>query len=141
MKCSKDIQELSQSKLDDVECLFKNGRFDAAFYLGGYVIELLFKAKVCKTLAIENFFDDGSPLKKLRHEDTYKVHNLQQLLILSGLYSQLSEETENVEFKKHWSYVCEWQESSRYIIGKTEAEVRAFITSIKVIKSWIEKFL
>jgi hypothetical protein len=49
MQCQADIQVLAQAKLKEAECLFTNGFFDGAYYLGGYAVELLLKAMVCKS--------------------------------------------------------------------------------------------
>ncbi len=69
MKCKEDIKALADSRLVDAECLMQNKRYDSAFYLAGYVVELLLKAKVCKNLGIEDFFDFGpSNQRKLKNE-------------------------------------------------------------------------
>lgn len=57
MKCKKDIISLAEEKLEDAEYLIKDERYNTAFYIPGYVIEYLLKAKICKTLGIENLFD------------------------------------------------------------------------------------
>ncbi|MGI8951023.1 MAG: hypothetical protein ACR2FN_05485 [Chitinophagaceae bacterium] len=116
MKCQEDIETLSNSKLEDAECLFNNDRFDSAFYLAGYVIELLLKAKVCKTLAIPDFFDTKFKIKNPENiYKSYKVHDYEQLLLLSGIYIEFKYELENnADFKYHWSVVSKWSEEIRY---------------------------
>lgn len=113
MKCQADIETLANEKLKDAECLFDNKRYDAAYYLAGYAVELLFKAKVCKTLGIDDFFDFENPNKTrlaVKNKDLlyrrYKVHDYLQLLILSGVYSQFQNDVNNnSSLKYHWSIV------------------------------------
>ena len=94
MKCKEDIEKLSDLMLSQAECLLSANYPNGAYYLGGYTIELLLKARICKTLGIDDFFDFGNPLKtKIKNEDMvtrpFKVHDLAQLMILSGLYHKM----------------------------------------------------
>ncbi len=93
MQTQSDIEALAYAKLGDAECLLDNDRFDSAYYLAGYAIELLLKARVCKTLGIPDFFDfDNAERKRLKNESVitkpYKVHDYIQLFILSGIYTR-----------------------------------------------------
>lgn len=56
MKTKAEIEAIADQKLREAECLLKGGFPDGAFYLGGYCVELLLKARVCKTLKINEFF-------------------------------------------------------------------------------------
>ncbi len=146
MKCQSDIAALAEAKLNDAECLLANGRNDNAYYLAGYTIELFLKAKVCKTLNIDDLFDESPTKQKLKNEGTilkpYKVHDYEQLLILSGLYSDFQTELiGNTSFKVSWSIVSGWSEKSRYLTGQTQQSVKDFITSVKEIAKWIQKHL
>jgi len=144
MRSKEDIIGLAEEKLDDAECLFSNKRFNSAYYIAGYVIELLLKAKICQTLGVGDIFDFGNSRKKLdgNLNRSLKVHDYDQLLFLSGLYSQFEKEnTNNISFKKHWSIVSQWNENCRYYIARSEADAKDFITSVKEIKLWIQKHL
>lgn len=149
MKCQADIEILANEKLKDAECLLENKRYDGAYYLAGYAVELLFKAKVCKTLGIDDFFDFDNPNKTrlaVKNKDLlyrpYKVHDYLQLLILSGVYSQFQNDVNNnSSLKYHWSIVSKWDENSRYLTGISETDVQNFITSIKEITQWIRNHL
>jgi hypothetical protein len=140
MDCVANIEKLAMAKFDEAECLYKSGHFDWAYYTAGYTIELLLKAKVCRTLGIEDFFDENSGfMKKLKYPQTFKIHNLEQLLLLSGVYTLLDKElTADANFKAKWSKICVWTEESRYLMGKTPNEVGDFLTSIKDIAKWIQ---
>ena len=107
MTSVRNIRDLAWSKFEDAQHLFEEGRYDSAFYIGGYAIELLLKARICKTLGVDNFFHfDGSA--KLLSKEAYrpfKVHDLLQLMILSGLYSQFDASLSSHEFNYHWDDV------------------------------------
>ena len=149
MKCQADIEALADEKLNDAECLFDNKRYDGAYYLAGYSVELLIKAKVCKTLGISDFFDFNNPAKtKLAAKNIdniykpYRVHDDAQLIVLSGIYTKFQEDMSiDPIFKKHWSIVSKWDENSRYLTGKSDKDVQNFIISIKEIMQWIRKHL
>jgi hypothetical protein len=137
------IQKLAASKFIEARCLFENDHFDWAYYTAGYTVELLFKAKVCKTLGIEDFFDEKSELmKKIRFPQTFKSHDFEQLLVLSGVYEELYVRSgADADFKAAWSSVCGWSEESRYSTGKSSQEARNFLISINEISEWILKYL
>ncbi len=109
-------------------------------------MELFLKAKVCKTLNIDDLFDESPTKQKLKNEGTilkpYKVHDYEQLLILSGLYSDFQTELiGNTSFKVSWSIASGWSEKSRYLTGQTQQSVKDFIISVKEIATWIQKHL
>jgi HEPN domain-containing protein len=130
---------MAQQKLKEAECLLNNNFFDGAYYLGGYAVELLLKAKVCKTLGIDDFF----AFKKFKKElyKPYKVHDYEELLILSGLYSEFLDAQKDVNFKTHWSIVGTWNENARYLMGKSSNDAQDFLNSLSEIVKWIEKHL
>lgn len=140
MQCQADIQTLAALKLKEAECLLKSGFFDGAFYLGGYAVELLLKAKVCKTLDIDDFFAFNLTARKELYKP-YKVHDYEELLILSGLYKEFTAAQSDVTFKGHWSVVRNWSEGARYLTGKTEKDAKDFLTSVYEISKWIGKHL
>ena len=143
MDCIANIEKLALSKFTEAKCLFINGHCDGAYYTAGYTVELLLKAKVCKTLGIEDFFDEKSTLmKKFRFPQTFKSHDFEQLLVLSGVYKELDKQSDlDPNFKSKWSSVCFWSEESRYSTGKTSQEVEDFLTSVGEIVEWIRKYL
>ncbi len=108
--------------------------------MGGYAVELLLKAMVCKTLGIDDFFAFNLPARKELYKP-YKVHDYEDLLILSGLYSAFNTAQSDVTFKGHWSVVRKWNESSRYLTGIKEKDAKDFLTSLLEIVKWIEKHL
>lgn len=147
MQTQSDIEALAYSKLRDAEILLANERFDSAYYLAGYAVELLLKARVCKTLGIPDFFDfDNLQRQRLKNESVitrpYRVHDYEQLLILSGIYTQYQKEIETNElFFSNWSIISDWNENSRYLTGINPDRVNKFITSVKEVLVWIQKYL
>jgi hypothetical protein len=145
MKCYADIKSLAAERFTDAECLFANGRYDAAYYMAGYTVELLIKSKVCKNLGIEDFFDFANR-NKFKNNDTitrpFKAHDLEQLLILSGIYTDFQEQLiKNKDFKIAWSIIEVWSENCRYLTGKKENDAKDLLTSIKQFELWILKYL
>ena len=154
LRTEAEIIHLANQKLTAAECLLSNGFYDEAYYIGGYVIELILKAKICKTLLIPDFFDfDNSKNRKLptvkskkSYNDnlykSFKVHDYEQLLILSGLFNAFLTKIEgDLVFSPNWSVIRVWDESMRYVSGASKSEVESFIQSIKNIKSWFEQYL
>ena len=147
MKCFADICKLSEEKRIDSQCLADAGRYDAAYYFAGYVVELLIKARVCKTLGIDDFFDFGNPAKTkipmpVEAYKPYKVHDLKQLMVFSGLYTVFNADlTTDIKLKGYWSIICDWNENSRYLTSKTTKDVTDLLTSIDYFKQWIQKHL
>lgn len=140
MNCQADIIKIANERLVDADYLYLYGRYDGAYYMAGYAIELLLKARVCKTLDIDNFFDDRI-MKQIKYPKTFKNHDIDQLLILSGLYKKWTQVLSKPKYIKAWSKVGEWNETSRYLTGKTALEVQKFLSSVRIIEKWIKKHL
>ena len=142
MDCISNIQKLATRKLEEADCLFTNGHIDWSYYTAGYAVELLLKARVCKTLGIEDFFDEKSSLmKKFKFPQAFKTHDFEQLSIVSGVYKQLEIAAIDSGFRVKWSKVCTWDEGSRYAMGREKQDVQDFLSSIRDIAKWIEKYL
>lgn len=154
MRTESEIINLSDKKLTVAEFLVANGFYDDAYYLGGYAFELRLKAKICKTLVIPDFFDFDNarsrklPVTKSKRTDKdnlykpFKVHDYEQLLILSGLYTEFSNKIiTDLVFGADWSVISKWDESLRYSIGTNETDVKSFLQSIKNMIVWLQQYL
>ena len=143
MNSKENIIALADSKLIEAIHLSSFGFYDSAYYLGGYVIELLFKAKICDHFEIDDFFEPVAD-KYLERDalKPFKVHDLMQLLIFSGIFrkAQANIRTDD-SFKNAWSVVRLWNESSRYEQGKDREFVMIFLDSVKIIQQWITTYL
>jgi HEPN domain-containing protein len=112
MNNRREIQSLALLRLEEARMLFQNQLYDGAIYLAGYSIEFALKAVVCKTLDIDEFFQNGVfPQTK-----TFKTHNLNDLLVFSGLYTKFEQEKlQNSSFFNQWSHLQSvWSEQLRY---------------------------
>lgn len=143
MTSKQTIVNLADDKLKEAVFLYENGFYDSAYYLGGYVIELLLKARICDLLGIDDFFEPVSA-KYLEKEALrpFKVHDFTQLLVFSGIFSKLKDKfIEDNDIKRAWTYTLEWNESCRYSTGKEKKVAESFLSSVKIIEKWIKNYL
>ncbi|QJD91297.1 DNA-binding protein [Duganella dendranthematis] len=101
-----DLEEISAARLQDAQVLCAAGRFDGAYYLAGYSVELALKSRICKTL---NWMDFPATNKEFERFRSFKVHDLEVLLKLSGL-----EATVKDKHLAEWGTVKAWQPEVRY---------------------------
>ncbi len=124
-----DLMAMAWARLDDVQVLWENGRFDAARYLCGYIVELALKARICRTLGWKGFPDSRSEFENLT---SFKTHRLDVLLSLSG-----QEQRIKAEALREWSEVASWDPELRYhVVGEAERErvVAMMIASATLLK-------
>lgn len=121
----KELKKRARAKLQDAEILFSNKRFDGSVYLCGYVIELALKSRSCKTLRWTDFPENNNEFKNYQ---SFKTHNLDILLTLSGLESKIK-----LFYTLDWNNVNQWNPEMRYgPIGKiTRAEADDMLNSTK----------
>lgn len=48
MKHPSNIKNLAWQRLDEAKVLFRNKKFEGAFYLAGFSVELMLKSKACE---------------------------------------------------------------------------------------------
>ena len=105
-------------------------------------------------MVIPDFFDFENsksrklPVTKTKKPDKenlykpFKVHDYEQLLILSGLFTEFSNKIiTDLVFGGDWSVIGKWDESLRYSTGNNEADVKSFLQSIKNMIQWIHQYL
>lgn len=121
----KELRKRAKAKLKDAEILFLNRRFDGSVYLCGYVIELALKSRTCRTLKWTDFPENNNEFKNYQ---SFKTHNLDILLTLSGLESKIK-----LLHTIDWNNVNQWNPEMRYgPIGTiTRTEANDMITSTK----------
>ncbi len=121
MTSPEEIKKLAWQRLEEATILFQNGKCDGSFYLAGYSVELMFKAKICERLGIPNLFDETDSttnqingISEIRK--SMKTHNLFLLLIYSGLKVQFdSDKAKNINLAKSNSLLfSNWSENARY---------------------------
>jgi hypothetical protein len=109
-----DLQNLCTDRLEDAKTLYKDGRYEGAFYICGYVVEMGLKKKICETLGWAGYPNAGNEFSNLQ---SFKTHNLEILLHLSGAETKIK--------KAHlsdWSIVVGWNPEIRYSTQKLTAQ-------------------
>jgi HEPN domain-containing protein len=106
MISTKDLRVIARARLRDAQVLLKAKRFDGAFYLSGYAVELALKARICRTLKWREFPQSGREFEDFR---SLRTHNLEVLLKFSGV-----EERVTAKRAAEWSVVADWDPEKRY---------------------------
>lgn len=96
-----DLHALADSRLADAEVLAAATRHAGAIYLCGYAVELVLKARICRTLGWLGWPDAGE-FGKL---NSFKTHDLATLLHVSGVELMLKADA---ELAAGWLAVAEW---------------------------------
>jgi hypothetical protein len=97
---------MARARLRDAQVLLRARRFDGAYYLAGYAIELALKARICRTLKWTEFPEASKEFGGLQ---SLRTHDLEILLKFSGVESRV-----HATRKKEWSVVVEWNPEKRY---------------------------
>jgi hypothetical protein len=102
-------------------------RYDGAFYISGYAVELTLKARICKTLEWQGFPDTN---KEFERFSSFRVHDLTVLLKLTG--------RESVVMTHHvaeWSIVAAWKPQARYVrIGSVgEHQATSMLEAVQIL--------
>ncbi len=150
MKDPTEIRELSYQRLQEAKILYDNDKFDGAFYLAGYSVELSLKAKICEKLGIPNLLDDSSSdsiqIKGINEiRKAIRTHNLFLLLVFSGLKKIFDKDKAwNRSLAKANSLMFnKWDENIRYrccgsISEEDARETVNLLSEENGLLSWIE---
>ena len=104
-----DLQQLAELRLEDARILFQNGRFAAAYYLCGYVVECALKACIAREIRQYEY-----PPHRNHSRDLF-THDLNRLVSLAELDQVLAaHKRANSAFAANWTEVEKWSEDSRY---------------------------
>jgi HEPN domain-containing protein len=101
-----ELRKIARERLKDADALLAAKRYDGAIYLGGYVVELSLKSRICKNLSWKRFPQTGGEFKNYQ---SFRTHDLDVLLSLSG-----SEEKIKTRYLAEWSAVATWDPEARY---------------------------
>ena len=105
------------------------GHYDGVVYLCGYAVELALKARICETL---NWAGFPSSNREFRDLQSFRTHDLNILLRLSGQESRLLQSMPNI-----WQAVKAWNPELRYQIPGN-ANRSATVTLLGQIRRVIE---
>jgi hypothetical protein len=113
-----DFQELAGDRLVEAKALLDLGKWDGAYYLAGYAVELALKACIIKML----METDAFPNRKFS-DDCY-IHDVKRLLELAKLEGPRRTAMDaNPVLARNWEQAKDWSEQKRYHrIGKHESE-------------------
>jgi len=131
-----EFQQLADERLDEAKALLDLGKWDGAYYLAGYAVELILKACIIKRL----MGTDAFPTKDFS-KDCY-THILTKLLDLAGLDAALA--TSHANMKANRGVTKDWSEQKRYH-RITEVEARALVNAIEDVEygvlPWVKTHL
>ncbi len=103
----RDLKNLALTRLKEVEVLLNNRQYSGAYYLSGYVIECALKACIAKQTQRFDFPDKKTVMESY-------THDLEKLVKVAKLDTQLKSLLNDPEFSLRWSMVKDWSEESRY---------------------------
>lgn len=143
MKNPTEIKKLAQTRLEEAEILCHAGKYDGAYYLAGYSIELTLKARICEKWDIDDLFDESNKAIADGFRRKIKTHDIAELLIFCGLSKKLQREKarNRILMKTYADFIAptdknnKWSDQVRYslAIGGSLKEifVKDFITLLK----------
>jgi hypothetical protein len=116
-----ELRAIAQTRLEETRVLFAGAQFDGARYICGYSMELMLKARICDTLGWRGY---PSTSKEFQALQSFKTHNLDMLLFLSGREGVIK-----ASFWTDWADVNQWNPENRYnpIGTVSDAEARKFL--------------
>jgi hypothetical protein len=156
MKNPAEIKSLAYARLEEAEILCNAGKYDGAFYLAGYSIEMMLKAKICEHWGVYNLFDSQCDIAKIDHiRKAVQIHDIRLLFIFAGLRMKLQEALflGNRELMELYGYLiagtgkhenCLWSEQVRYhpVGSKKSSDVTRLIELLQGDQGflkWIEQ--
>jgi HEPN domain-containing protein len=113
-----EFQVLTEQRLLEAKALLDLEKWDGAYYLAGYAVELALKACIIKMLMATDAFP-----KKDFSKDCY-THSIVTLIKQATLDDALRfAKDADPEFHSNWATANDWNEEKRYHrINKSEAE-------------------
>ena len=103
----RDLEALSDVRLQEAVRLYKARKYSGAYYLAGYAVECALKACLAKKARRYAF-----PPKPKIVRDHYYTHDLQKIAGESGLLPEL--ERRHPKLATYWATVKDWTGESRY---------------------------
>ena len=124
MIATKALRAIARARLRAAQVLLRARRFDGAYYLAGYAIELALKARICRTLKWRGFPESAGEFKGFQ---SLRTHDLEVLLAFSGTVARV-----RARCSAEWNAVIKWNPEKRYqAIGQsTRREAANMVTSV-----------
>lgn len=123
-----EIAKLARARLKDAKALLRARRYDGAYYLCGYSVELALKGRICRTLRWTHFPQSGNDTRSLR------THDLELLLKFSGVEPRVK-----TQHGGEWSKVFEWNAEKRYDpVGRvTQTQASDMVTASTTLINYL----
>lgn len=99
-----ELRQLARIKLREAKQLYHAGYYDGCAYLCGYVVELDFKARICRLLGVRDYPE----------QPFFKTHNFNTLKLLAGLEGRLVVGKIPPQLLINRSLVIQWSPELRY---------------------------
>jgi HEPN domain-containing protein len=131
-----EFQQLAEERLAESKALLDLGKWDGAYYLAGYAVELGLKACIIKMLMATDAFPEKEFSKSCY---THAVDKLVELAKLDGLRKSATDA--NPDLRTNWLLARDWSEEKRYHrIDQSEAETlhTAIADEKNGVLSWIK---
>lgn len=87
-----DLALASKERMLEAELLMREGRYASAIAMGIYSLEILLKVRICRVLDL------------IALPTAFEIHNIDELLILSGLSSVLNNENNSI-LRNNWNEI------------------------------------
>ncbi len=124
MISTNELRAISRARLRDAQALLRAKRFDGAWYLSGYAIELALKARICRTLKWPGFPDSGQEFAGMQ---SVKTHDLKILLRFSGIEGRVL-----AKHEEDWEAVAAWNPEMRYKANRvTSADAANMVNCVE----------
>jgi len=130
-----EFKQLAKLRLKEAETLYSARLYDGSVYLCGYAVEFALKARICKLLGLTDYPASG------KFKNVYAVHDINHLLILSGLQPKL--DLGNVDLYTNWSLATPWTPERRYMPkGSTDrASAREILDAVRSTPNGVLKWI
>lgn len=116
----------------------RQGCFDGAYYLLGYVVEFALKACIAKQTREHDF---PPKVEAVRAIYQHKPNDLLKATPLKGKHDDAR--AASTAFDANWKIVEVWSEESRYLKGRSEKEAQDFFSAIagdEGVLQWLKKY-
>lgn len=131
-----EFQALAETRLEEAKTLLDQSKWDGAYYLAGYAVELALKACIIKKLMATDAFP-GKDLSKDCY--THAFDNLLRAAKLEAVW-QIAIQSDSA-FEANWWKANEWSEVTRYHrIDEPEARglFEAITEAAHGVLAWIQ---
>ncbi|MEZ4732199.1 MAG: HEPN domain-containing protein [Caldilineaceae bacterium] len=120
-----ELRQIARERLKDAEVLLNAGRYDGAIYIGGYVVELTLKSRICKVLKWKGFPQTRGEFQNFQ---SFRTHDLDVLLTLSGIEDKI-----RTKYLAEWSAIAIWDSEARYkpVGSATKAETQLLVEAAR----------